>query len=104
MYVRIYRYHIHPDNEAAFRTLQVKADRIYRKHGDFKAHYLKSESDSTLWLEVHTFADRAACDAVSAGVDGDPEGFGLIDQFLALVDPAHPGYTEENFTLEFGFE
>ncbi|OHX50348.1 hypothetical protein AADC60_05280 [Cytobacillus pseudoceanisediminis] len=55
MYIKLYQYHIRPENEQELMLLQRKACHIYRNYIDVQTKMLKNKIDETKWTEISFF-------------------------------------------------
>ncbi|RBP93060.1 hypothetical protein DFO70_106191 [Cytobacillus firmus] len=55
MHIKLYQYHIRPENEQELLLIQQKAGQIYRKYIDVHTKMLKNMIDETKWTEISFF-------------------------------------------------
>ncbi|EWG13063.1 hypothetical protein [Cytobacillus firmus] len=55
MYIKLYQYHIRPENEQELMLIQRKAVQIYRNYIDVQTKMLKNNIDETKWTEISFF-------------------------------------------------
>lgn len=97
MFVKVYRYRIQSDKTQEFLLIQERASRIYRKHVSYRAVYLQSQDDPSLWLEIQWCDDEETYRRAMEVINSEPEIKELWKEFQSLLDPNDPVVQEERF-------
>jgi len=97
MFVKVYRYRIRPEKTEKYFVIQERAGKIYQKHVRYRAVYLRSQDDSSLWQEIHWYPDEETYHRSMELINAEPEIKQLWREFQAILDPHDPEIHEEHY-------
>ncbi|MGN7175764.1 hypothetical protein BK139_07010 [Paenibacillus sp. FSL R5-0490] len=85
MYIKIYQYHISPENEHELMLIQRKVGQIYQNYIDIQTKILKSRIDETKWTEISFFKSEDDYQIKLPLINSDPGIQELYRRFEALL-------------------
>lgn len=85
MYIKIYQYHIRPENEQELMLVQRKAGQIYRNYIDAQTKMLKNKKDETKWTEISFFNSEEDYQNKLPLINSDPGIQELYKKFESLL-------------------
>ncbi len=100
MFMRIFRYRVRPEMQDRHLALQARASQLYSKYVEHPPVYFRSSCDRNLWVELHRYADRDACQSSADLVGQDSELGRLWNEFQDSLDPNFPPLLEEFDEIE----
>ena len=94
MYVKTFRYRVLPSQMDHFRDVQRRVAELYEEEFGQDAIYLQNTRDPNEWLEIHIYADEAACRQAADRLAALPQTEALWREFEATLDPGYPSVIE----------
>ncbi|MGY6209277.1 hypothetical protein ACXEO8_04735 [Cytobacillus firmus] len=85
MYIKIYQYHIRPENEQELMLVQRKAGKIYRNYIEAQTKILKNKKDETKWTEISFFKSEEDYQSKLPLINNDPGIQELYKKFESLL-------------------
>ncbi|UOE56316.1 hypothetical protein [Cytobacillus oceanisediminis] len=85
MYIKLYQYHIRPENEQELMLIQRKAGQIYRNYIDVQTKILKNNIDETKWTEISFFKSEEDYQNKLPLINSDPDIQELYKRFESLL-------------------
>ncbi|MBG9586140.1 hypothetical protein [Cytobacillus firmus] len=85
MYIKIYQYHIRPENEQELMLVQRKAGQIYRSYIEAQTKMLKNKKDETKWTEISFFKSEEDYQNKLPLINNDPGIQELYKRFESLL-------------------
>lgn len=85
MYIKLYQYHISPENQQELLQIQRKAGEIYRNYIDVQTKILKSKIDETKWTEISFFKSEEDYLSKLPLINSGPEIQELYRRFESLL-------------------
>ncbi|WP_026583225.1 hypothetical protein [Bacillus sp. J33] len=85
MFVKIYQYHIRPENEPELLDIQKKAAKIYRNYMDVQTSILKSKEEKSKWTEISYFKSEEDYHNMIPLINKNPEIQELFKRFESLL-------------------
>ncbi|MCM3090590.1 MULTISPECIES: hypothetical protein [unclassified Cytobacillus] len=85
MCIKLYQYHISPENQQELMQIQRKAGEIYRKYIDVQTKILKSKTDETKWTEISFFKSEDDYLNKMPLINSDPGILELYRRFESLL-------------------
>ncbi|MCS0669845.1 hypothetical protein [Cytobacillus firmus] len=85
MYIKLYQYHIHPENEQELMLIQRKAGYIYRNYLDVQTKILKNKIDETKWTEISFFKSEEDYQNKLPLINSNPDIQELYRRFESLL-------------------
>ncbi|MDF2038180.1 hypothetical protein P2R12_14535 [Cytobacillus oceanisediminis] len=85
MYIKLYQYHIRPENEQELMLIQRKAGQIYRNYIDVQTKMLKNNIDETKWTEISFFKSEEDYQNKLPLINSDPDIQELYKRFESLL-------------------
>jgi hypothetical protein len=84
MYIKLYQYHIRPENEQKLMVIQQKAGQVYRNY-DVQTKILKNKKDETKWTEISFFESEEDYQTKLPLINSDPIIRELYKKFESLL-------------------
>ncbi|WP_264740231.1 hypothetical protein [Cytobacillus firmus] len=85
MYIKLYQYHIRPENEQELMLIQRKAGQIYQNYIDVQTKMLKNNIDETKWTEINFFKSEEDYQNKLPLINRDPGIQELYKRFESLL-------------------
>ncbi|KON89864.1 hypothetical protein AF332_25630 [Sporosarcina globispora] len=85
MYIKLYQYHIRPENEQELMLIQQEAGQIYRKYIAVQTKILKSRIDETKWTELNFYKSEDDYQNKLPLINMDPDIPGLYKRFQSIL-------------------
>ncbi|MDM5227043.1 hypothetical protein QUF73_12590 [Cytobacillus sp. NJ13] len=85
MYIKLYQYHIRPENEQELMLIQRKAGQIYRNYIDVQTKILKNNIDDTKWTEISFFKSEEDYQNKLPLINSNPDIQELYRRFESLL-------------------
>lgn len=85
MYIKLYQYHILPENEQDLMQIQRKAGQIYRNYIDVQTKLFKNKIDETKWTEISFFKSEEDYQNKLPLINSDPDIQELFKRFESLL-------------------
>ncbi|MBX9975416.1 hypothetical protein [Cytobacillus firmus] len=85
MYIKLYQYHIRPENEQELMLIQRKAGQIYRNYIDVQTKILKNNIDETKWTEISFFKSEEDYQNKLPLINSNPDIQELYRRFESLL-------------------